>query len=248
MPQDQWVFSALTTKGSSDDELRRTPLLWSDGAWAHSLQEGHQLLNPLGDLDLPRLMRTGDLPVLQSPGFRLTCKPSAGHLSMSQPNPCSPWMQCWLLGPSPRVDGDWMGKDRVGGQSSVTKVLWMQRQWWDPAETAATLGFELKRMEGSRDKCDRMSWRHWWEGTARLGVVPVEGIWTGTPARKGGMAGSTGTEKAERGTGNEEPNREGNRTNTKEKGNTEMLFIKFVLPTLCSEWIRALRGKHCVAT
>lgn len=121
-------------------------------------------------------MRTGDLPVLQSPGFRLTCKPSAGHLSMSQPNPCSPWMQCWLLGPSPRVDGDWMGKDRVGGQSSVTKVLWMQRQWWDPAETAATLGFELKRMEGSRDKCDRMSWRHWWEGTQNLELC----LWRGS--------------------------------------------------------------------
>lgn len=49
------------------------------------------------------------------------------------------------------------------------------------------------------------------------------------------MAGSTGTEKAERGTGDEEPNREGSRANTKKKGNTEMLFIKFVLPTLCSE-------------
>lgn len=49
------------------------------------------------------------------------------------------------------------------------------------------------------------------------------------------MTGSTGTEKAERGTGDEEPNREGSRANTKEKGNTELLFIKFVLPTLCSE-------------
>lgn len=62
-----------------------------------------------------------------------------------------------------------------------------------------------------------------------------QGLWTGTPAREGNMTGSTGTEKAERDTGDEEPNREGSRANTKEKGNTEMLFIKFVLPTLCSE-------------
>lgn len=63
----------------------------------------------------------------------------------------------------------------------------------------------------------------------------VEGLWTGTPAREGDMTGSTGTEKAERGTGDEEPSCEGSRANTKEKENTEMLFIKFVLPTLCSE-------------
>ena len=49
------------------------------------------------------------------------------------------------------------------------------------------------------------------------------------------MAGSTGTKKGERGIGDEEPNHAGSRANTKEKGNTEMLFIKLVLPTLCSE-------------
>lgn len=110
MPRDRCVFSALTTKGSPDDELRRTPLRlirWGPGSQP---VRGHQLLNPPGDLNLPRLMRTGDLPVLQSPGPRLARKPSAGRLSMSQSNPCSPWMQCWFLGPSPGVDGGWMGK------------------------------------------------------------------------------------------------------------------------------------------
>lgn len=180
-------------------------------------------------------MRTGDLPVLQSPGPRLARKPSAGLLSMSQSNPCSPWVQCWFLGPFP---------ERLMGTGWV-RVMWGARPQWPRlcgwGDNSGTLWrqqqlLELKGKEGSRDKCDRMSWRHWWERAARLGVAPGEGLWTGTPAWEGNMAGSTEAEKAERGIGDEEPNREGSRANTKEKGNTEMLFIKFVLPTLCSEW------------
>lgn len=59
----------------------------------------------------------------------------------------------------------------------------------------------------------------------------MEELRTETPAREGNMTGSTGTAKAKRGTADEEPNREVSR----EKGNIEMLFIKFLLPTLCSE-------------
>lgn len=62
------------------------------------------------------------------------------------------------------------------------------------------------------------------------------------------MAGSTGTKKGERGTGDEERNCAGSRASSNEKGNTEMLFIKLALPTLCSEQNRALQGKYCVAT
>lgn len=49
------------------------------------------------------------------------------------------------------------------------------------------------------------------------------------------MAGGTDTRKGKRGRGDEEPNQTENRMSTKEKRNTEMLFIKLVLPTLCSE-------------
>lgn len=55
----------------------------SDGALPHSLQEGHQLTNPLGVFSLQRLMRTGHLPASQSPSAMITCKPPKGHLSMS---------------------------------------------------------------------------------------------------------------------------------------------------------------------
>lgn len=64
-------------------------------------------------------------------------------------------------------------------------------------------------------------------------------LWRGSglepPQGKGIWLGAQGHEKAERGTGDEEPNREGSSLNTKEKGNTEMLFNKCLLPTLCSE-------------
>lgn len=49
------------------------------------------------------------------------------------------------------------------------------------------------------------------------------------------MAGIRGSKKGERGIGDEKPNHAGSKANTKEKGNTEMLFIKLALPTLCNE-------------
>lgn len=120
--------------------------VWSDGAQTLSLQEGHQLLSPPGDLNLPRLMRTGDLPVLQSPGPRLARKSSAGCLSMSQSNPCSPWMQCWLLGPS-------LGLMGTGG----VRVVWEGSPQWPRLCGWGDNGGTLQRQQQPLER----SWRGW---------------------------------------------------------------------------------------
>lgn len=87
-------------------------------------------------------------------GTKTLCRASL-HVTVQALQPLDAVLTPWSF---PGVDGVGKDKGHIGGQSSVTKVV--GRSWWDPTETAATPGEELKRIQGSRDKCDRMSWRH----------------------------------------------------------------------------------------
>lgn len=123
MPQDCCVFSALTTKVSSGGQL--TSAFGSDRAQARSLQEGHQLPNPLGVLSLGRLVGPAICPYSRALGPGWHANPLQGIAPAPAAPGCSADPLVLLSMSSPGVGWGWLGEGPVEGQSSAAEVGWV---------------------------------------------------------------------------------------------------------------------------